>query len=158
MKVNCEIQRKETRCNLDSHQQIKILHKFPLKPYLYSSFQNLGDIRWGLSATGSSTLKYCQIGLDTKVHNSASNWNENQEYFLGVKAVGTYGWQPYQLHVPIILKSWSLNFLEPPQPVQTCNGTAFTKVHECWLQQYMYIILTFSRLMTYIYIYVVPHR
>jgi hypothetical protein len=44
---------------------------------------------------------------------AASNRNEYQEYFLGVKAVGAYGWQPYHLHVPIVLKSGSLTFLEP---------------------------------------------
>jgi len=34
---------------------------------------------------------------------------------LGVKAAGAYGWQPYHLHVPIVLKSGSLNLLENPQ-------------------------------------------
>jgi len=42
----------------------------------------------------------------------------------GVKAVGTYGWQPYHLHVTIILKSGSLNFLEPFGHVQASNGIA----------------------------------
>jgi hypothetical protein len=28
--------------------------------------------------------------------------------------------------VPIVLKSGSLNFLEPPGPVQACNGIALT--------------------------------
>ena len=44
----------------------------------------------------------------------------------GVKAAGAYSWQPYHLHVPIVLKSGSLNLLEPSGPVQACNGTAFT--------------------------------
>jgi len=43
----------------------------------------------------------------------------------GVKAAGAYGWQPYHLHVPIVLKSGSLNLLEPSGPVQACNGMAF---------------------------------
>jgi hypothetical protein len=42
----------------------------------------------------------------------------------GVKAAGAYSWQPYQLHVPIVLKSGSLNLLEPYGPVQACNGIA----------------------------------
>jgi len=42
----------------------------------------------------------------------------------GVKAAGAYGWQPYYLHVPIVLKSGSLNLLEPSGPVQVCNGIA----------------------------------
>jgi len=57
---------------------------------------------------------------------SASNRNEYQEYFVGgeVKAAGAYGWQPYHLHVPIVLKSGSLNLLEPSGLVQACNGIA----------------------------------
>jgi len=42
----------------------------------------------------------------------------------GIKAAGTYGWQPYQLHVPIVLTSGNLSFLEPSGPVQACNGIA----------------------------------
>jgi hypothetical protein len=39
----------------------------------------------------------------------------------GVKATGGSGWQPYHLHVPIVLKSGRLNLLEPYGPVQACN-------------------------------------
>ena len=42
----------------------------------------------------------------------------------GIKAAGAYGWQPYHLHVPNVLKSGSLNLLEPSGPVQACNGIA----------------------------------
>ena len=45
-------------------------------------------------------------------------------FFLGIKEAGTYGWQPYHLHVPIVLKSGRLNLLEPSGPVQACNGIA----------------------------------
>ena len=55
---------------------------------------------------------------------SASNRNEYQECFFGVKAAGAYGWQPYHLHVPIVLKTGSLNLLNPSGPVQACNGIA----------------------------------
>ena len=55
---------------------------------------------------------------------SSSNRNKYQEYFLGVKAAGAYGSQPYHLHVPIVLKSGSLNSLEPLGPFQACNGIA----------------------------------
>ena len=41
--------------------------------------------------------------------------------FWGVKAAGAYGSQPYHLHVSIVLKSGSLNFLEASGPVQACN-------------------------------------
>ena len=39
-----------------------------------------------------------------------------------VKAADVYGWQPYHLHVPIVLKSGSLILQEPSGPVQACNG------------------------------------
>ena len=44
---------------------------------------------------------------------SASNRNEYQEYFLGVKTAGA-----------VVTKSGNLNYLEPSGPVQACNGTA----------------------------------
>jgi hypothetical protein len=54
---------------------------------------------------------------------SASNRNQYQEYFLGVKATGARGWL-YHHHVPIVLKSGSLNLPEPSGSVQACNGIA----------------------------------
>jgi hypothetical protein len=57
---------------------------------------------------------------------TASNRNEYQVYFLWVKAAGMYGWLPYHLHVPLILKSGSLNLVGPSGPVQACNGIALT--------------------------------
>jgi len=42
----------------------------------------------------------------------------------GVKASGAYSWQPYHLHVPTVLKSGSLNLLEPSGPVKARNGIA----------------------------------
>ena len=43
---------------------------------------------------------------------------------------GAWGSQPYHLHVPIVLKSGSLNLLERSGPVQACNGIAFTGLFE----------------------------
>jgi len=60
---------------------------------------------------------------------SASNRNEYQECFLGVKAAGAYGWHPCHLHVPIVLKSGSLSLLEPSGPVQACNRIALPQGH-----------------------------
>ena len=56
---------------------------------------------------------------------SASNRNKYQEYFLEVKVAGALGWS-YRLHVPIVLKSGSLNLLELSRPVQACSGIALT--------------------------------
>jgi hypothetical protein len=55
---------------------------------------------------------------------SASKRNDYQEYFLGEKAAGAYSWQTYHFHVPTVLKSGSLNLLEPLGPVQAWNGIA----------------------------------
>jgi hypothetical protein len=41
-----------------------------------------------------------------------------------VKAASAQGWPPYHLHVPTVLKSGSINLLEPSGPVQACNGIA----------------------------------
>jgi len=38
-----------------------------------------------------------------------------------LKAAGAYGRQPYHLYVPTVLKSGSLNLLEPSVPVQACT-------------------------------------
>jgi hypothetical protein len=46
----------------------------------------------------------------------------------GVKAADAYGWQPYHLHMPIILQSDSLSLLECLGPVQACCGTAYLLV------------------------------
>jgi len=53
---------------------------------------------------------------------SAFNRNEYHEYFLMEKAAGVYGWQPYYIHVPTVLKSGNLNLPEPSGPVQDCIG------------------------------------
>ena len=50
----------------------------------------------------------------------------------GVKTFGAYGWQPYHLRVPIVLKSGSLNLLEPSGPVQSCNGISLP-VTSLWM-------------------------
>jgi hypothetical protein len=42
----------------------------------------------------------------------------------GVKAAIVWGWQPYHLNVPTLLKSGNLILLEPSGPVHACNGIA----------------------------------
>jgi len=54
---------------------------------------------------------------------SARSENEYQEHFLGVKAAGGWGWQPHHLHVPNVMKSGSLNLLEPSGSHRACYGT-----------------------------------
>jgi hypothetical protein len=50
------------------------------------------------------------------------NENEYQEHFLGVKAAGAWSWRPHRLHVPNVMKSGSLNLLEPSGPIRACYG------------------------------------
>jgi len=96
---------KQTRCLLHSGQPPKGTTKPPTD--------------WTPASTVGKGKPLTSPGVD-----SASNRNEYQEYFLGVKAAGAYGSQPYHLHVPIILKSGGLNLLEPSGTVQACNGIA----------------------------------
>jgi len=44
--------------------------------------------------------------------------------FNGGKGGRCVGWHPYYFHVQIVLKSGSLNLLEPSGTVQVCNGIA----------------------------------
>jgi len=55
------------------------------------------------------------LGVD-----SAPSENEYQEHFLAVKADGAWGWQPHHPHVPNVMKSGSLNLLEPSGPHRSC--------------------------------------
>jgi hypothetical protein len=45
-----------------------------------------------------------------------------REYFLAGRGGQCLGWQPYHIHEPTVLKSDSLNFLEPSEPEQVCMG------------------------------------
>ena len=85
---------------------------------------------WNFLLIWSSRPHY-KAGVD-----SVSNRNEDQEYFLGVKAAGAQGWQRYHFHVPIVLKSENLNLLEHPGRVQASNGIAlpltFTERDGLW--------------------------
>jgi hypothetical protein len=47
---------------------------------------------------------------------AVSNRNEYQEYILRVKAADSYVWQPYNHHVPIVLKIWE------PQTLRASPG------------------------------------
>jgi hypothetical protein len=63
---------------------------------------------WNFSVTWSFRLHYGP-GVD-----SAYNRNEYQVYFLGVKAAGAQGWQPYHHPVPL---SWNLGILTSWNPL-----------------------------------------
>ena len=51
---------------------------------------------------------------------------------LEVKAVGALGWQPYHLHVPIVLKSWSLILLEILKAISICSSFDLNNILFFW--------------------------
>jgi len=63
---------------------------------------------------------YCVPGVDS----AASNRNEYQEYFLGVKSGRCVRVTTLPPSCAVVTKSENLNFLESPGTVQACNGTA----------------------------------
>jgi hypothetical protein len=88
-----------------------------------------GAVGWGTALQASGSIPDGVIGVfhsPTMALGLTQPLAEYKEYFLGgmrvVKAGGASGWQPYHLHLPIFLKSVSLNFLEPSGPVQASNG------------------------------------
>ena len=50
--------------------------------------------------------------------------------FWWVKAAGAWGWQPYHLYMPIVMKSGNLNHLEPLGPVQGRTGIALPYIYD----------------------------
>jgi len=77
------------------------------------------DIALQAGMSWVSFRPYYRPGVD-----SAPNRNGYQENFLGVKAAGAYGRQPYHLHVSTVLISGSLSVLELSGSVQPSTGTA----------------------------------
>ena len=65
---------------------------------------------------------------------SAPSENEYQEYLLGVKAAGAWGWQPYYLHVPNVLEIWE------PKPPGTLWAT-LGLLRDCFTLLYIIIII-----------------
>ena len=63
---------------------------------------------------------------------SASNRNEYQEHFLGVKSSRCVRLTTLPPSCAVVTKSGSLNFLEPSGPVQACNGTDLTLPLPVW--------------------------
>ena len=80
--------------------------------------------------------------------NSSSKRNEYQEYFLGDKGGRCVGLTTYHLPVLSVLKSGSLNLLEPSGPVLACNGTAlllplpfYSEGNTTYIYMYIYIYI-----------------
>ena len=63
---------------------------------------------------------------------SVPSENEYQEHFLGVRAVGEWGWRPHHLHVPNVMEIW-----EPKPP-----GTLWDHTGPLMGSLYFYIFVT----------------
>ena len=121
--------------------------KPPLPLYAFLACTNLplpfnnrargSAVGWGTALqAGRSRVRFPMVSLDFfHLHNPSSHAMTLRSAQLltemstrtvswGVKAAGAYGWQPYHLHVLIVLKSGSLSLLETSGSVQACNGIA----------------------------------
>ena len=56
---------------------------------------------------------------------SSSNRNEYQDHFLGVKAAGAYGWQPYHNPVPLSCNLGTLTSWNPPGHSRPVTGLLY---------------------------------
>jgi len=96
-----------------------------------------GAVGWGtVLQTGRSRVRFSMVSLKIfRWHNPSGRTMalgltqpltemSSRNISWGVKAAGAKGWQRYYLHVPTVLKSGSLNLLQPRGPVQTCTGIA----------------------------------
>jgi len=77
----------------------------------------------------SSGQEFAQIGWKCRTHVQnfiyyRKKWKWVPGTFLGVKAPCAWGWQPHHSDVPNVMKSGSLNLLEPSGPHRARYGTA----------------------------------
>ena len=80
---------------------------------------------------GKIVSVYEHFGLRTTFRNELSSWTHvwlYWEYFLGGKGGLCLRWQSFYVHVPTVMKSGSLNHLEPLGPVWASNGIALPLV------------------------------
>ena len=77
---------------------------------------------------------------------SASNRNEYQGYFLGVKSGRYVRLTTLPPSCAVVMKSGNLNFLEHSGPVQACNGTVLPLPFRC----YLWLYYAYVRLSCYI--------
>ena len=90
-------------------------------------------VRWGtMLQTGRSRVRFPMNGIfhwhKPSGHTMALGLTQpltemsTRNISWRVKAAGAWGWKPYHLHMPIVLKSGRDNLLENSSSVQACNG------------------------------------
>ena len=115
-------------CNLFNytHQHMHIYYVQHILYYGTAVAQWLRCCATSRKAAGSIPASVIAFFIDIKFFrshygpgvDSASNRNEYQEYFLGVRLT------TLPPSCAVVMKSGNLNFLEPSGPLQACNGTA----------------------------------
>jgi hypothetical protein len=78
---------------------------------------------------------------------SASNRNEYQEHFLGIKAAGAYSWQPYHHPVPLLRNLGTLTSWDPLGLSRPVTGLLYYLVTYIWQhwQPSLFTICTMSQ-------------
>ena len=72
---------------------------------------------------------------------STPNRNEYQEHFLVDKCGRCVRLTTLSPSCAVVMKSGSLNFLEPSGPVQACNGTAFYAIQSLKIHMLIHLLL-----------------
>jgi hypothetical protein len=93
--------------------------------------------QWNFSVTQSFRSHY-----DPEI-DSASNRNEYQVYFLGVKGGRSVRLTTLPPSCAVIMKSGNLNFLEPSGPLEACNWTALPSILNNNLNKSVYMKWSF---------------
>jgi hypothetical protein len=80
------------------------------------------------NTTQHNTTQHNTTQHNTTQHNTTHGQKHSNFQFtvsvFQLQYFSAKGWQPCHCRVPIVLKSGSLNLLEPSGPVKACNGTA----------------------------------
>ena len=118
----------------------------PASPEVYSIYNFITDFKMGLDSVVVKALRYLSDGpvIDSRwchwifqrhisfrpYHStgvdSAPSENEYQELSWEQTRLVREADKPHHLHVPNVMKSGSLNLLEPSGPHRACYGTPFT--------------------------------
>ena len=112
---------------LNSQQNMYIKVYTALRTLLVREIGDCGiAVGWGTALrAGRSQVRFPMVSLEFFIDITllaalwSQGWLSLQQKWVpgifpwGVKAAGAYGWQPYHLPMPTVLKSESLNLLEP---------------------------------------------
>ena len=89
-----------------------------------------GAVGWGTALqAGKARVRFPMVSLELLIDRTVALLStqpltemSTRNIYWGIKVAGAYGWQTYHLRVSSVLKSRSLNLLEPEGRIQACNG------------------------------------